>query len=54
MDKLENVTVRNISSETKRKVMFVLKAKGKTMSDVIRETLNKYEKEFDEIIKKEE
>lgn len=47
-----NMFVKNIDKETKRKALFVLSTKGKTMSDAVREVIQEYAKEFDEIIKK--
>lgn len=44
---MENMTVRNIDSEQKRKCLFVLKSKGKTLSDIVREEIAKYAEEFD-------
>ena len=50
---MENMTVRNIDSEKKRKCLFVLRAQGKTLSDIVREEIDKYAKEFDEKYSKE-
>jgi len=49
---MENMSIRNVDKDTKRKALFVLKMDGKTMSDAVRETLEKYAREFDTIIKK--
>ena len=36
-----------IDEETKRKASFVLKCKGKNISEAVRELLDEYAKEFD-------
>ena len=38
-----------VDSEKKRKTIFVLKAKGKTLTDMVNEQLDKYAKEFDNL-----
>lgn len=40
-----------IDKETKLKANFILKTKGKDLSTVVRETLEKYAKEYDEMQK---
>ena len=42
----ERVNV-NVDSDKKRKAMFILKAKGKNLTDMVNEQLNKLAKEFD-------
>lgn len=42
-----------IDGETKRKASFVLKCKGKNISEAIRELLTEYAKEFDKKYGKE-
>jgi antitoxin component of RelBE/YafQ-DinJ toxin-antitoxin module len=36
-----------VDEETKRKAVFILKAKGKTLTDMVNEQLEKYAKEFE-------
>ena len=38
-----------VDSEMKRKAVFVLKAKGKTLTDMVNAELKKYADEFDKI-----
>ena len=38
-----------VDSDIKRKAMFVLKAKGKNLTDMVNEELKKYADEFDKI-----
>lgn len=49
---MANINVRNVDQSTKLKASFVLKAKGKDLSTAVRETLEKYAKEYDEMQKK--
>jgi len=42
------------SSKDKRKAMFVLKCKGKDLSTVLREVIDKYAQEYDEMKKEME
>lgn len=44
MEERVNVVV---DSETKRKAVFVLKSKGKNLTDMVNEQLSKYAEEFD-------
>lgn len=37
-----------VDSEKKRKTIFVLKSKGKNLTDMVNEQLEKYAKEFDD------
>ena len=48
---MENITVSNIDSDKKRKCLFVLKTKGKTLSEAVREMIEKHAKEFDQMTK---
>ena len=43
-----------IDEETKRKATFVLKCKGKNISEAIREALQEYSEEFDKKYGKED
>ena len=45
------INVDNVNEECKRKAMFVLKAKGSTLSEEVRKMTEKYAKEFDEMNK---
>lgn len=45
---LEMITARNIPAENKSKAVFVLKTKGKTLTDAVREMTEQLAKEFDE------
>ena len=38
-----------VDSDVKRKAIFVLKSKGKNLTDMVNEQLEKYAKEFDNI-----
>ena len=38
-----------VDGEKKRKTIFVLKSKGKTLQDMVNEQLDKYAKEFDNL-----
>lgn len=38
-----------VDSETKRKAVFVLKSKGKKLTDMVNEELKKYADEFDKM-----
>lgn len=49
---MENMTVRNVNKEAKRKAIFVLKTEGKTLSDAVREMIDKKANEFEQIIKR--
>lgn len=40
-----------VDSEVKRKAVFVLKTKGKKLTDMVNEELKKYADEFDKITK---
>lgn len=46
--KTETLNVRNVDKEQKRKAIFVLSTKGKTLSDAVREMVKKYADEFDQ------
>lgn len=46
----ERVNV-NVDSDTKRKAIFILQAKGKNLTDMVNEQLNKLAKEFDKLVK---
>jgi hypothetical protein len=39
--------VRNVNNEAKAKAMFILKCKGKTLSQEIRDMIDRYAEEFD-------
>lgn len=45
------INVDNVNEEFKRKTIFVLKAKGSTLSEEVRKMTEKYAKEFDEMNK---
>lgn len=44
---MEDIVVKNVDAEDKRKAMFVLKTDGKNLSEAVREMLKKYAKEFE-------
>lgn len=44
---MESYVKALIDEETKRKASFVLKCKGKNISEAVRELLEKYAEEFD-------
>ena len=46
--KTETLNVRNVDKEQKRKAIFILSTKGKTLSDAVREMVEQYAKEFDQ------
>lgn len=46
--KTETLNVRNVDKEQKRKAVFVLSTKGKTLSDAVREMVKQYADEFDQ------
>lgn len=49
---VENIMVRNVETDKKAKAMFILQAKGKNLSDAVREMVDKLAKEFDETYSK--
>ena len=49
---MANINVRNVDTESKRKAVFYLNSKGKDLSTAVREMLEKYAKQFDEMQKK--
>lgn len=49
-----NTSIRGVDPEKKRKCIFVLKAKGTTLSDVVRDVIDRYAEEFDEKFGKED
>lgn len=51
MATITRINVDNVNPEHKAKTLFVLKAKGSTLSDEVRKMLEKYAKEFDEMNK---
>lgn len=53
MKNLESNILTRVNAEKKNKAIFVLKTKGKTLSQAVREMLDKLAKEFDEINEKE-
>jgi antitoxin component of RelBE/YafQ-DinJ toxin-antitoxin module len=48
---MENIVVKNVDKETKRKAVFVLKCKGKNLSDAVREMLEKHASQFEKLVK---
>lgn len=46
------INVENVNEEYKNKTMFVLKAKGSTLSEEVRKMTEKYAAEFDLMNKK--
>ena len=46
---MTNVNVKNVDKDVKLKASFVLKTKGKDLSTAVREMLDKYAKEYDDI-----
>ena len=48
---MANINVRNVDQNTKLKASFVLKCNGKDLSTAVREMLDKYAKEYDEMQK---
>ena len=48
---MANMNIANIDKEKKLKASFVLKTKGKDLSTAVREMLDKYAKEYDEMQK---
>lgn len=48
MEAQERISVV-VNSNTKRKAVFVLKSKGKNLTDMVNEQLKKYADEFDKI-----
>lgn len=44
----ETLNVRNVDKEQKRKAIFILSTKGKTLSDAVREMVKQYADEFDQ------
>lgn len=48
------IVVDNVNEEQKRKAMFILKAKGSTLSEEVRKMTEKYAKEFDKMNEKQE
>lgn len=51
---METYVKAMIDGDTKRKAAFVLKCKGKNISEAVREMLSDYAKEFDNKYAKEE
>ena len=49
MEQLSKIHIDNVNTEKKAKTMFVLKAKGSTLSDEVRKMLDKYALEFDQM-----
>lgn len=49
---MTDINIKNVDKEKKRKTIFVLESKGKNLSTVVREMLDKYAKEFDEMQQK--
>lgn len=45
-EKIEDIKIRNVDAETKFKAVYVLKTKGKTISDAVREMLADYASQF--------
>lgn len=44
---MADIIVKNINEEQKRKAVFILNSKGKTLSDAVREMVEKYSKEYE-------
>ena len=49
---MENIVVKNVDKETKRKAVFVLQCKGMNISDAVREMLDKEASKFEKLINK--
>lgn len=49
---LSDMNIKRVDTEKKNKAIFVLKCKGKDLSTAVREMLDKYAKEYDEMQKK--
>lgn len=47
-----DMNIKKVDSEKKRKAIFYLSTKGKDLSTAVREMLDKYAKEYDEMQKK--
>ena len=43
-----DILIKNVNTEIKRKAMFVLKSKGKTLTQAVRDMCDKLASEFDE------
>ena len=48
---MADINIKNIDKNAKNKAIFVLKCKGKDLSTAVREMLDKYAKEYDEMQK---
>lgn len=48
---LSDMNIKRVDSEKKRKAIFYLGTKGKDLSTAVREMLDKYAKEYDEMQK---
>jgi antitoxin component of RelBE/YafQ-DinJ toxin-antitoxin module len=48
---LSDMNIKRVDTEKKNKAIFVLKCKGKDLSTAVREMLDKYAKEYDEMQK---
>ena len=46
-----DMNIKRVDSEKKRKAIFYLSSKGKDLSTAVREMLDKYDKEYDEMQK---
>ena len=49
MEQLSRICIDNVSADKKAKTMFVLKAKGSTLSEEVRKMLGKYALEFEQM-----
>lgn len=45
---MADIIVKNVDNTQKLKASFILKSKGKNLSDAVRDMINKYAREYDQ------
>lgn len=45
---MADIIVKNVDNTQKLKAIFILKSKGKNLSDAVREMIDKYAREYDQ------